>query len=97
MKWDRHERGSRVVVGRLQQRAWTAEPGTARSTVEVVAEELGPACGGRLPRRARRPGRAGPDGLPGQRRVLRRPQEPVINVTSRRCQGHRRTALPPLA
>jgi single-strand DNA-binding protein len=36
-------RGSRVVVlGRLQQRAWTAEDGSARSTVEVVVEELGP-------------------------------------------------------
>jgi len=36
-------RGSRVVVvGRLQQRAWTAEDGGARSLVEVVAEELGP-------------------------------------------------------
>jgi single-strand DNA-binding protein len=36
-------RGSRVVVvGRLQQRAWTAEDGSTRSTVEVVAEELGP-------------------------------------------------------
>jgi single-strand DNA-binding protein len=36
-------RGSRVVVvGRLQQRAWTAKDGSARSTVEVVAEELGP-------------------------------------------------------
>jgi single-stranded DNA-binding protein len=34
--------GSRVVLGRLQQRAWTAEDGSARSTVEVVAEELGP-------------------------------------------------------
>jgi single-strand DNA-binding protein len=35
-------RGSRVVVvGRLQQRSWTAEDGSARSTVEVVAEELG--------------------------------------------------------
>jgi single-strand DNA-binding protein len=32
----------RVVVGRLQQRSWTAEDGGARSTVEVVAEELGP-------------------------------------------------------
>jgi hypothetical protein len=27
---------------RLQQRAWTAEEGSARSVVEVVAEELGP-------------------------------------------------------
>jgi single-strand DNA-binding protein len=27
---------------RLQQRAWAAEDGSARSTVEVVAEELGP-------------------------------------------------------
>jgi single-strand DNA-binding protein len=36
-------RGSRVVVmGWLQQRAWTAEDGSARSTVEVVAEEVGP-------------------------------------------------------
>jgi single-strand DNA-binding protein len=36
-------RGSRVVVmGRLQQRAWTAEDGSARSLVEVVAEGLGP-------------------------------------------------------
>jgi single-strand DNA-binding protein len=35
-------RGSRVVVvGRLQQRSWTAEDGTTRSVVEVVAEELG--------------------------------------------------------
>jgi single-strand DNA-binding protein len=31
-----------VVVGRLQQRSWTAEDGSARSVVEVVAEELGP-------------------------------------------------------
>jgi single-strand DNA-binding protein len=36
-------KGSRVVVGgRLQQRAWTAEDSSARSVVEVVAEELGP-------------------------------------------------------
>jgi single-strand DNA-binding protein len=36
-------KGSRVVVmGRLQQRGWTAEDGSARSTVEVIAEELGP-------------------------------------------------------
>jgi single-strand DNA-binding protein len=36
-------RGSRVVIiGRLQQRAWTAEDGSARSAVEVVADELGP-------------------------------------------------------
>jgi single-strand DNA-binding protein len=35
-------KGSRVVVvGRLQQRTWTAEDRSARSTVEVVAEELG--------------------------------------------------------
>jgi single-stranded DNA-binding protein len=34
---------SRVeVVGRLQQRTWTAEDGGARQVVEVVAEELGP-------------------------------------------------------
>jgi single-strand DNA-binding protein len=35
-------KGSRVVVGRLQQRTWTAEDGGARSLVEVIAEELGP-------------------------------------------------------
>jgi len=40
-------KGSRVVVvGRLQQRAWTAEDGSARSSVEVVAEELGPSLTG---------------------------------------------------
>jgi single-strand DNA-binding protein len=36
-------KGSRVVVvGRLQQRTWTDQNGSARSIVEVVAEELGP-------------------------------------------------------
>jgi single-strand DNA-binding protein len=36
-------KGSRVVVvGRLQQRVWAAEDGSARSVVEVVVEELGP-------------------------------------------------------
>jgi single-strand DNA-binding protein len=36
-------KGSRVVVvGRLQQRAWTADDGSARSVVEVAADELGP-------------------------------------------------------
>jgi single-strand DNA-binding protein len=36
-------KGSRVVVvGRLQQRSWTDEDGSARQVVEVVAEELGP-------------------------------------------------------
>jgi single-strand DNA-binding protein len=36
-------KGSRVVVvGRLQQRAWTAEDGSARAMVEVIADELGP-------------------------------------------------------
>jgi single-strand DNA-binding protein len=36
-------KGSRVVVvGRLQQRSWTDQDGSARSTVEVLAEELGP-------------------------------------------------------
>jgi single-strand DNA-binding protein len=31
-----------VVVGWLQHRSWTTEDGSARSVVEVVAEELGP-------------------------------------------------------
>ena len=36
-------KGSRVVVmGRLLQRSWIAEDGSARSVVEVAAEELGP-------------------------------------------------------
>ena len=36
-------KGNRVVVvGRLQQRAWTTEDGSARSVVEVMAEDLGP-------------------------------------------------------
>jgi single-strand DNA-binding protein len=36
-------KGSRVVVvGRLQHRSWTAEDGSARQMVEVVADELGP-------------------------------------------------------
>jgi single-strand DNA-binding protein len=36
-------KGSRVVVvGRLAQRSWQADDGTARSVVEVVAGELGP-------------------------------------------------------
>jgi single-strand DNA-binding protein len=36
-------KGSRVViVGRLQQRTWTAEDGSTRSIVEVMAGELGP-------------------------------------------------------
>jgi single-stranded DNA-binding protein len=28
-----------VVVGRLQQRTWTAEDGSTRSVVEVLAED----------------------------------------------------------
>ena len=50
-------KGSRVVVvGRLQQRSWTAEDGSARSTVEVLAEELGPSLrwATALPERASR-------------------------------------------
>jgi len=37
-------KGSRVVIGRLQQRTWTAGHGSARQ-VEVPAEELGPSLG----------------------------------------------------
>jgi single-strand DNA-binding protein len=40
-------KGSRVVVvGRLQQRTWTDQDGSARQVVEVVAEELGPSLTG---------------------------------------------------
>ena len=59
-------KGSRVVVvGRLQQRSWTAEDGSARSVVEVVAEELGPSLTGAPWRGAclecrRTPGAVGP-------------------------------------
>jgi single-strand DNA-binding protein len=36
-------KGSRVVgLGRLQQRNWTNQDGSARQVVEVVADELGP-------------------------------------------------------
>jgi single stranded DNA-binding protein len=50
-------KGSRiVVVGRLQQRSWTAEDGSARSTVEVVADELGPSLRWRRRPRPRRRG-----------------------------------------
>jgi single-stranded DNA-binding protein len=34
--------GGSPVVGRLQQRSWTAEGGSTRSVQEVAAEELGP-------------------------------------------------------
>jgi single-strand DNA-binding protein len=53
-------RGSRVVgMGRLQQRSWTAEDGSTRSTVEVVATSWGRACGGRRRRLGRRATRSG--------------------------------------
>jgi single-strand DNA-binding protein len=42
MRWILPSEGSRVVVGRLQQRSWTAEDSSARQAVEVVGEELGP-------------------------------------------------------
>jgi single-strand DNA-binding protein len=53
-------KGSRVLVlGRLQQRSWTAEDGSARSVVEVVAEELGPSLRwATRPRPGRRAARA---------------------------------------
>ena len=43
-------------LGRLQQRNWTAEDGSARSIVEVVAEDWDRAYGGR---RRPRPGQRG--------------------------------------
>ena len=97
-------KGSRiVVVGRLQQRSWTAEDGSARSTVEVMAEELGQVCGGRRrPRPGRRGGTASSRldqvelsraGLADQQRRLPPGQAPVITITSRRCQRSRRIAF----
>jgi single-strand DNA-binding protein len=46
-----------VVVGRLQQRTWTAEDGSARQAVEVVADGLGPSLrwATATPSRATRP------------------------------------------
>jgi single-strand DNA-binding protein len=55
-------KGSRVVVvNRLQQRAWMAEDGSARSVVEVVADELGPSLRwATATTRATRSGASGP-------------------------------------
>jgi single-strand DNA-binding protein len=75
-------KGSRVVVvGRLQQRAWTAEDGSARSVVEVVAEELGPSLTGApaLGDRHADPGDAQP--------------EPVTSSTTMTGRGVRRSML----
>ena len=37
------QKGSRVLVtGRLEQRSWESQEGDKRSTVEVVADEVGP-------------------------------------------------------
>lgn len=37
------QKGARVVVtGRLEQRSWESQDGDKRSTVEVVADEVGP-------------------------------------------------------
>ena len=37
------QKGARVVVtGRLEQRSWESQEGDKRSTVEVVADEVGP-------------------------------------------------------
>jgi single-strand DNA-binding protein len=37
------ERGDLVVVqGRLEQRSWTTDTGDRRSTVEVIADDIGP-------------------------------------------------------
>jgi single stranded DNA-binding protein len=50
-------KGSRVVImGRLQQRSWTAEDGSARSTVDASPTSWGQACGGQP---QPRPGRRG--------------------------------------
>lgn len=39
------QKGTRVIVtGRLEQRSWEADDGTKRSTVEVIADDLGPSC-----------------------------------------------------
>lgn len=36
------QKGQRVIVtGRIEQRSWEAEDGTKRSTVEIIADEVG--------------------------------------------------------
>ena len=42
-----------IVTGRLEQRSWETQDGDKRSKVEVVADEIGPSCGGRRPRSPR--------------------------------------------
>jgi single-strand DNA-binding protein len=79
-------KGSRVVVlGRLQQRAWTAEDGSARSVMEVVADELGPSLRWTTatPTPATRSSWPPQVTWPATPSSLR--QEPVIAVTSRLC------------
>jgi single-strand DNA-binding protein len=79
-------KGSRVVVmGRLQQRTWTAEDGSARSVVEVVAEELGPSLRWTTARPTRRPLELSRAACwPSTPSSLR--QEPMIDVTRRMCR-----------
>jgi single-strand DNA-binding protein len=51
------KRGTRVIVtGRLEQRTWEQE-GNKRSVVEIIADEVAPACAGPRPR-SRRPSAA---------------------------------------
>jgi single stranded DNA-binding protein len=79
-------KGSRVVVvGRLQRRSWTAEDGSARSVVEVVAEEPGaePTVGDRHAEPGDRIELSRAHCLHQRRRPPRR--DPVINITSRMC------------
>jgi single-strand DNA-binding protein len=79
-------KGSRVVVvGRLQQRSWTAEDGSARSTVEVLAEELGPSLRWATATTTRRRGaKTGSqldqrcDGAGRERSMLAFPLRPVV-------------------
>jgi hypothetical protein len=69
-------RGSPVVVlGRLQPRTWTAEDGSARSTVELIAEDRA------KPALSNRPTRAGhhkrqPSGAPRLRRPAHAAESP---------------------
>ena len=85
-------KGSRVVVmGRLQQRSWTAENGSARSVVEVVADELGPSLRGRQRLRLGRRGarassqldQSGDDAVAARHKGLRR----ALPLTTWRRRG----------
>ena len=65
------QKGARVVVtGRLEQRSWESQEGDKRSTVEVVADEVGPSlrwATATVVRNERRSSEGGPSAPPPPR------------------------------